>query len=347
MHDINLLPVDDRKRELQEIKTREKAKSEVKIEMSSPDKKIKETDKKSGKFLSNIKNIFNNFKKDKKEIEKLRNEKLRENEKNSNNKIHNKPEVPKHLDNISSNKHSKEFYFKKDNKNNIVNPVKRDKQELEDIVNHPEKKKEEKKQESSLNINLIPSHIKKIHETKNNLKIYLISLMASVIICIIALLTMGQFVSAQRSDLEKIENSIEQTQQDIENLKSNSLEVNDFIKLLRNVKVVINSHVQINEIFKMLQTNTLKNIYYTSLNIDVNNSLIKLQVTAEDYSAAAQQILIYKSLDKISQLEVISMGLVEEKVEITEQEKKLGITPVARKFVGFDLVLKLDSSIFK
>lgn len=386
MHDINLLPIDDRKRELDEIRKRQEAKNIVKIEMSSPEKKEKETEKKSGGFWSVLKNKFSNFKKDKpeKEIKKLRNEKLRENEK--------KPEIPKHLDNISFHKPSKEFYFKKNK--NYKQEINKHEQELEDIVSYkpttnnqpiyvpkgtlagkqlktkkttsslPENLTDKNsllheaparqigeslpkdKIETSLNINLIPTGIKKTYQNKNNLKTYLVSVLATIIICVLILIIGGQLVGVQRSDLQRLEKSIKETQEQIVLLEDSQLPVNEFIKLLRNVKGIIKKHVGVSKIFKLLEKNTLKDVYYTDLNIDANNSTVVLSVAAKDYAIAAQQILIFSSLDQVAQMETKSMSLVEEKEQTTDEEKKLGISPQTKKFVTFNLMLKLKADMF-
>ncbi|MBU4360714.1 hypothetical protein KKA66_02585 [Patescibacteria group bacterium] len=380
MHDINLLPVDDRKRELEEIKKRQKAKSKVKIEMSSPEKKIKEiTEKKLGNFLAGIKNIFKRFKKEKEDKNNKPGNNMQDNPVKRN-----KPEIPRHLDDISSNKHSKEFYFKTDN----LIPSTRDsgetEKELEDIVTYkpkdnppsllsdplslrragsqqstansqqikktnsllPEASLPRVKAETNFNINLIPTGIKKIYQNRNNLKIYLISVLAAVVGCILVLVMAGQLVGAQRSDLQRLEKSIEDTQNQIILLEDTQSPVNEFIKLLRNVKGVINKHIRVSEIFKLLEKNTLKDVYYTSLNIDTNNSLVSLSVATKDYTTAAKQILIFRSLVEVNQLEAKSMSLVEEKEQTTDKEKKLGISPQIKKFVTFDLVLKLKADIF-
>jgi len=390
MHDINLLPIHDRDKELDEIKKRQEAKKIVKIKMSSPEKEnqldSKKTENKSGNFWSVLKKKFNNFKKNKSEkeihtvksseagpqkakfdrVKKLRNGKL--SEKKNKKKLEqekNKIQIPKHLDNIQAIKPKKEFIYNLKKNETVPNnskpaeleekkeiySVKSSETEFNKVKKIKEKNNknnlEEIKKQIGLYINLIPTKIKKAGETKHNLKIFITLITTSIFVCALIFLGLNQIVGAQSSDLERIENQLTQTTQQIDKLKTNNQKVNEFIKLLKNVKELVNNHIKVSSIFEMLQNNTLKNVYYNGFNVDTNNLTINLNAVAKDYHTAAKQILIFRSLDNIFDLETTQIKSILIEKELTAEEEKLSILPEKESLVLFELIIKLKPEVFK
>ncbi len=109
-------------------------------------------------------------------------------------------------------------------------------------------------------------------------------------------------------------------------------EVNDFLKFysqLSNLKTLLGNHIFSSNILKFLEENSLKNLAYTGLNLDIGRRELKLSGTVSSYEVLSQQLEIFRQ-----------SALVEKSsFKNSQQGEKTGI--------NFEIVLILKSDFFK
>ena len=74
-------------------------------------------------------------------------------------------------------------------------------------------------------------------------------------------------------------------------------QVDNFIKFysqLSNLKILLNNHIFGSNILKFLEENSLKNLTYTGLDLDVSRKETKLSGTISSYELLAQQLEIFR-----------------------------------------------------
>jgi len=69
--------------------------------------------------------------------------------------------------------------------------------------------------------------------------------------------------------------------------------------LLANVKHLLERHVYASQIFKFIEDNSLKQIYYTDLDFNLKDYTLDLNARARDYQTMAKQLLFFQSLTDI------------------------------------------------
>jgi len=351
MSDINLLPIDEREKELQEFRKKIAEKSQVKIELSNPGQAplIKE---KGHNFFIILKDYF---------------KKITSWVAKKQNKIHRqsparppkeplRPQIPEHQINqkeINAKKifyqtPRKPFFNEPAAPNKIPLPVKTaltqtplakvinlksDLNKLNAVKIQPEIIKEKTV------INLIPATIRKLAGEQLKLKILVIALIICLITILAVYFILNQIANQRESLAKELDSEIMAIETDLQRLKTNTQEIRDFSNLLQTIKKLLEQHVISTRIFNLLETNTLPDVSYNALSLNPVLSTVNLKASARNYQDLAEQILIFQSLPDIESVVIDGITLKKPGEENNEKSKKI-------ELVTFNISLKLNSNFF-
>lgn len=109
-------------------------------------------------------------------------------------------------------------------------------------------------------------------------------------------------------------------------------QINDFLKFysqLSNLKTLLGNHIFSSNILKFLEENSLKNLIYTSLNLDVGRRELKLSGIVSSYEVLSQQLEIFRQ----------STLVEKSSFKNSQRGEKTGI--------NFEIVLVLKNDFFK
>jgi len=357
MSDINLLPNADHKQNLD--KQRENKHKNQDIEWSSLPEKTKKVNKPTGNFLHEIKEEMGYIKEDVSNFlgfnrKKYKNKEVKVEEPASS--ADKDKKVEEFRKEIDEKPKTEILNLKEINREpSVVNEKKKEteKKEINIVQDLGEKKPESEirikpmagfkkiEVDSKFDINLIPSDLKLIKAVKKNLKIYVIVLSLILIIGLAGSLFIQQKAYSRRQNVEDIKTQKEQVMQTVVSLREKNKEVKDFTALLKEVKNSIDNHIYISNIFDFLEKNTLKEIYYTTLQVDTRSETAQLTVYAQDYEFMAKQIAHWQSLNNIIE-SLEANNVVLEKVTKTISEDETQETAL----VNFVLDIKFNKDFF-
>lgn len=357
MDDINLLPTDQSKTERQEAKKKALEKSKVSIELTSPEKKVKEEKlpKKTAKFWSGfsqkVKDLGNKIKKPAKSESSRPAQSIKHfdavKSKEPNKKFHYQAKRTEEQKNIRTEEQkSRETEEKKNIKPMpfirpaVQSPKQEPSQETTSLLSSKAKTSETAKSSKTpkfsppkLDINLIPSRFKLAINLKQQLMVLIIVVVVCVLISIAAYLGLDIMIAIRQSEINGIEAETELVMQRIRNLKRTNQEVTEFTNLLKEAKGLIEEHIFATQVFDFLQAHTLKQVYYNDLQVEVDNLNLALTGNAKDYQTLAQQLLYFQSLDEIVNIELSG-------VQLEEGEEG------EESFVTFNLTLTMQPEFF-
>ncbi|MFH1610953.1 MAG: hypothetical protein ABIA91_03640 [Patescibacteria group bacterium] len=358
MTDINLLPIDQRKKELAERKMAEKVRDKVSFTMSEPtgeskDKPLMEqgTFKKPSLFgwlkkyvqkrksKKQEKKLKQNLKKQTEKIEQEKKEQIKKDERifpnavSDKSSIHTKPEFHKEkpVEPIQPELQKREdLYYKRDvNKSKIKDYTKKEKSKFTSG----------KEIDESFDIDLMPD-IKRVWEISFSAKIIIL---ASVLVSIV-LISAGAFIWIDLETKEEMKKvtSFDKRIELLREKQSNLVDTNKQAVLLQDHLSVLNNllddHVYTSNIFSYLEETIVPGVYYKKINLDEVRDTITITIVALDYTEAAKQILVFEEdKENVAAVKVKSLNLIEEK-----EEKVLpGEEPEISKFVEFEIDILL------
>ncbi len=105
----------------------------------------------------------------------------------------------------------------------------------------------------------------------------------------------------------------------------------------------LDTHIWAHKIFDFLEANTVSGVYYESINMDTFSNGLVLNGVALDYTAAAQQILVFNQ-DKKNILKVDLSNIAKRKEVLDDKDKKNSTEP--RELIYFSLDILLDYNFF-
>lgn len=375
MSDINLLPLHEREKELQELKRKMAEKSQIKIELSSPDQKPYSKEKWSG-FFAGLKKYF----KDLFSLIKIKRQAENKILPVKKSVLEKEPLMPAHKDDHLKHIAPQKFFYQvgqHSRPNDLsavhqpLSPVQASKQIntekvspvlkiiptipaikiIKSTADHkididepkPDVIKENQPMENlnqveKMVINLIPSSIRKLAREQLKIKILAIALVVCLITSGVVYFILNQIASHKEALFHQLENEIALTEAGIKELQAGSQEIHDFSVLLQTVKNLLDKHIISTNIFKFLEIQTLPDVAYNSLSLDPALISVGLKASARNYQNLAEQILIFQNLSEVESVEIDSIML--KKSEETEDKLK------KPELVTFNLTLKFKTDFF-
>jgi len=383
MSDINLLPVDVRKKDFTESKKKIEEKSHLGIELTDPNKLAKKPETLSGSFWpklklqtkNKIKKIYKIFER-KKLIEKEKLTVQTNNHNNAKTLAVKTVSTPKHFKELSQVPVQKHFYYqnniqelpiKDKSENKIKKVVKKETilpKKIEKVFKTEDKDKiktipiqsksvlntkqsNSKKQETFLGINLVPKKIRDLADIKIKIKILLAVIVSTIIVCFGVYSFLKRTVNVRKSQISALDFQIQSLTEQNKKLKEKNQDVNQFIGLLRETKKLINNHITHLKVLKFLQDKTLKNIYYVSYQVNAEEFSINLLAKAKDYETLAKQLLIFRSSPDIKEVNLTSAKVEEIKeTENANQKKDKKNQPKEKEVISFDIKIIFKPEMF-
>ncbi len=374
---INLLPDEQRKKEIEEQKMKTIEKSKVSIELTNPSKKIVT---KTPSAPSGLKKFFSSIFKGKDKVQVSKEAKIPLANLPINNQL--KPSLPPTppkfnllvketglKSEIQPNLEQKKvFYFQSPAPTNLpeskkpeplISEVKKPvipqppkvESRITPLVGEPKvfpakptaqlsAVSPKEKTVSRLNINLVPEKIKSAFAFKNKTIIFGAIIAGCILLLFLGGLIFNHFVNQRQAQASDLEDKINQLVEQINQQKKTTGPINSFVSLTNEAKKLIDQHVFWTNVLKLLQENTLKQVYYTQMKADFTNTAVELVARAENYEIMSQQIIFFQDLkDKIEKVEV---GEIE-----IEKEKETVLGQPAVEFVSFNLTLTFKPEVFQ
>ena len=367
MSDINLLPIEQRKKEIKEKKKKALAKAKLDIELTGPRKK-KEVSVEKGKnfwlkFNQGLKGVWQ-------KVKAFRPFKSPKHFKSSNlpSSLPPAADFVNHLDNIKTRK-KKEFFHqthpashskvsshldgklnnqraKIKDKDKDGQPKKKEqklgslgagqfKSVREQLAGYKKLSQVQKREPSAakLDINLVPGKIKVAMSDQRRIRIFATVVIICLLISVSVYLSINQAVNNRQAEAEKIDLETQQLKEKINDLKADSQKVGDFLSLLKEAKELISQHVFWTQAFKFLENNTLKGVYYSDMEVNSKNNSVALTANAKDYQTMAQQVLIFESLsEQVADVELSQAALKKLKSQESEEQEEIVIFNLLLKF---------------
>jgi len=219
----------------------------------------------------------------------------------------NKENISKNFKHTDYNKHNNNKYNNKDNK---YKPAQKTVETLH-ATSQPtsQQKPETKKSMGGFNINLVPEKVKTQADLQKRVTVFVIVLAVCILLSGVVYFTLNKIVSDRQNELAEIETNTQELQEKITELRDDQMEINDFVELLRQAKILVDGHVFATHVFEFLQTNTLnKDINYAQLSFDADVNVINLKGETKDYETLAKQLLFLQSLT--NEISEITLGEV-------------------------------------
>ena len=377
MSNINLLPLNEREKELHELKNKLAEKSQIKIELSNPNHEARPEQERLSFFIGlkkYFKDLFfvikNKFQK-KEVVKPVPNQALEK-----------KPLIPEHKDNNFKNITPQKFFYQTGERLRphdlpVIHAVPPPKQPPEEkiapasapkiiptipnlpiikpfteikTVKAPEPNIGAMKEsdplantyeEDKLVINLIPSSVRKLAKEQLKIKILAIALIACLITSGAVYLILDQIARRQEALFNQLEKEISVTEAGIKELQTGGQEIRDFSALLHDVKNLLDKHIISTNIFKFLETNTLSDAAYSDLSLDPALLTVGLKASTRNYQNLAEQILIFQSLPAVIESVAVD-GIALKKAEEETEDNK----PQKPELVVFNLSLKFKPDFF-
>jgi hypothetical protein len=362
MTDINLLPIEQRKKEQAERKMADKMRDKVSFTMSDPsgeskDKPLmeqgnfkksspfgwlkkyfqkKKSKKQEKKLKKGLKKQAQKAEQEKKEQEKK--DELRFSDSINKSPIHTKPEIheKKPEDKKPIEPHKKEdLYYKLDvNRSKIEGYNKKEKS----------KYTPGKKIEDTFDIDLMPD-LKRVWDIP--LKVKIMFLLIAFVVIVIA--TAGIFIWLDletKNEMKKV-SSFDKRIELLQEKQSNLIDTNKEAVLLQEhldvLGTLLDGHVYTSNAFKYLEETIVPGVYYKMIYLDEVNDTITLTIVALNYTEAAKQILVFEEdKENITTVKVNGLDLIEEK----EEQKFLDEEVKINKFVEFEMDILLTPNFF-
>lgn len=363
MTDINLLPIEQRKKEQAERKMADKIRNKVSYTMSDPageskDKPLIEQGKfkkpspfgwlkkylQKRKTKKQEKKLKQGLEKQAKKAEQEKKEQAKKDELKFSNQvsgkssIHTKPEIKEHEPEIKrlEKPHKKEdLYYKLG-----VNRSK--------IQEHQKKEKSKytpgKEIEESFDVDLMPD-IKRVWEIPFSAKI---TFLAAAFIFIV-IITAGAFIWLDLETKEEMKKVtlfdkrtelLQEKQSGLVDINKEAVFLQEHLDVLKNL---LDDHVYTSNIFKYLEETIVPGVYYKTIDLDEVNDTITITIIALDYTEAAKQILVFEEdKENVTSVKVNGLNLIEEKEKQRFPDEEVEI----KKFVEFDMDILLVPRFF-
>ena len=126
-------------------------------------------------------------------------------------------------------------------------------------------------------------------------------------------------LNSKKVELEKKISELKRMKEELSQMEDRFLEIEN----------LLNSHVFSSHFFPFLESQTLKNVVLTSLNLNVSGKQAKISGIAENFVALSKQYFLFKQSPKI------------EKVQITS----VSITPEGK--IGFEISFSFKDEVIK
>lgn len=135
---------------------------------------------------------------------------------------------------------------------------------------------------------------------------------------VIFLTTVAIFAGMQYGLLPYLVSETKTTDQEINKLSSAVSEeqvknFSNFYSQLSNIQNLLKNHMNGSDFVNLLETKTLKNIYFKSMGVDLKGYVVKLEGSAPSYEVLSQQLEIFKQSPGISDVSLDGASLSEER----------------------------------
>jgi len=126
------------------------------------------------------------------------------------------------------------------------------------------------------------------------------------------------FAGMQYGLFPYLEAQTKKTDQDINKLGSAVSDeqvknFSNFYSQLNNIQNLLKNHNRGIDFVSLLETNTLKNIYFKSMNVDLKGYVAKLDGLAPSYEVLSQQMEVFRQAAGVSDVNLDGANLSEEK----------------------------------
>lgn len=129
-----------------------------------------------------------------------------------------------------------------------------------------------------------------------------------------------------KKEISVVESNIENTQKKIEPLEK---EAKKYQEKINNLKFLLDFHRLPLKVFEFLEKNTHPQVWFSSLDFNLEKNSLKIPGNAQSFEVLAQQILIFKNSEFVKNINLSKVNLGKE------------------GGVSFDLELTIDPKIYK
>jgi len=174
-------------------------------------------------------------------------------------------------------------------------------------------------------------------------------LRAGIIVLLITFIIIGILyfillrLPAGNDSAQRVEAEITSLTADLANYEKEKDGVVKLDQQLTNLRLLLGKHSYWSKLFNFLESNTISDVYYQSLNVDKDGK-INLSVAAKDYQALAKQLAVWQAAtDVVVKTEIKNAGWQAKKMTVTGPS---GQTEQMTNFVGSTISLYLKPEFF-
>jgi len=157
-------------------------------------------------------------------------------------------------------------------------------------------------------VNLIPTELRSIEASNGVIKKIVIATIISILFVVIVFASLNFIGTNNKKKIDQLKTEVELYEAEIQKARDTIGKLSSFTDQTKKVSEILQGREIWSSLFDMLETETLPEIYYNSVSVDISDKVV-LDVIARSYHDMARQYKIFEQNPRVKNLNINGASL--------------------------------------